>query len=98
MTSDLFQGTVEKLFAGSLLHWSEASLEAGELQLVDRPPVGEGGSGDATGGTSFFAQPHLPVKDPMRKKRVRFRFMAHGSKSYTHCRQKRDFCFYCDSR
>lgn len=71
---------VEKLFAGSLLHWSEASLEAGELQLVDRPLVGEGGSGDPTGGTSFFAQPHLPVKDPMRKKRVQKLVQVYGTR------------------
>lgn len=40
---------------------SEASREAGQFQLLDGPLVAEGGSGDATGGTPFFAQPHLPV-------------------------------------
>lgn len=45
------------------MSWSEASLEAGELQLVDGSLVGEGRSGDATGWTSFFTQPHLPVED-----------------------------------
>lgn len=42
---------------------SEASLEAGQLQLVDGPLIAEGRSGDATAWTSFFAQPHLPVED-----------------------------------
>lgn len=44
-----------------VISWSEASLEAGELQLIDGSLVGEGGSGDPTGRTSFFTQPHLPV-------------------------------------
>lgn len=46
-----------------MLNQSEASLEAGQLQLVDALLVAEGCSGDATAWTSFFAQPHLPVED-----------------------------------
>lgn len=49
------------------ISWSETSLEAGQLQLVDGSLVGERGSGDSTGRTSFFTQPHLPVDDTDRK-------------------------------
>lgn len=56
-----------------VMNQSEASLEAGELQLVDGPLVAEGCSGDATARTSFFAQPHLPVGTREEEKKVNSR-------------------------
>lgn len=52
-----------------LIIWSEASLEARELQLINGSLVGKVGFGDPTGWTSFFTQPHLPVEDTDRKKK-----------------------------
>ena len=57
----------EEGFRAAPLVRSEASLEARDLQLVDGLLVGEGGSGDAAGRTSFFTQPHLPVEDEDRE-------------------------------
>lgn len=71
------QGQEEKLCGVGLSCWSEASLEAGQLQLVDRSLVGEGGSGDATGWTSLFTQPHLPVGETHEINVTRYSLINH---------------------
>lgn len=70
------------------MNQSEASLEAGELQLVDGPLVAEGCSGDSTAWTSFFAQPHLPVEDTREEEKQEMLFTT--MRQQRHCEQQDD--------